>query len=241
MERIINCENLRKFTYVNDTICKKPIKGIVVFFFGLGAMTMFDSDSPEGEYYADKGILYVVPYNNPWAWMNKQAVAYTDEVVDIIKEKYCLPDNIPVVSSGLSMGGQSAIVYTACSRHKPVACVVNCPVCDMVFHYTERNDLPRTLYSALFNEAGTLEEALKTISPLHISDKMPRVKYHIFHCDKDLAVNIDAHSDKLVAELDKRNYDYTYDVVEGRGHCDLTPEMRIKFKEYIVSAIDRSK
>ena len=30
MEKIITYENLRKFTYVNDTICKKPIKGIVI-------------------------------------------------------------------------------------------------------------------------------------------------------------------------------------------------------------------
>ena len=30
MEKIINYENLRNFTYVNDTICKMPLKGLVV-------------------------------------------------------------------------------------------------------------------------------------------------------------------------------------------------------------------
>lgn len=148
-------------------------------------------------FYAEKGILYVEPYNNPWAWMNNQAVKYTDEIIDVLIEKYALDENIPIVSTGLSMGGQSALVYTAKAKRIPVACVANCPVCDVVYHFTERKDLPRTLYSSLFNEAGTLEDALKSISPLHLIDKMPNVKYHIFHCDEDKSVNIDAHSKKL--------------------------------------------
>jgi len=238
MEKIINYDNLRKFAYVNDSICKKPVKGIVISFFGLGGMAMYDNDFTDGEFYAEEGILYVVPYNNPWAWMNKQAVAYTDEIIDVLIGKYNLSDNIPIVSTGGSMGGQSALVYTAYAKHQPVACVANCPVCDVVFHFTERKDLPRTLYSALFNEPGTLEDALKSISPLHIIDKMPKVKYHIFHCNKDLAVNIDAHSKKLISEFDKRQYEFTFDVVEGRGHCDLTLEMKRKFAEYAINAIE---
>jgi len=238
MEKIINYDNLRNFAYVNDSICKKPVKGIVISFFGLGGMAMYDNDFTDGEFYAEEGILYVVPYNNPWAWMNKQAVAYTDEIIDVLIGKYNLSDNIPIVSTGGSMGGQSALVYTAYAKHQPVACVANCPVCDVVFHFTERKDLPRTLYSALFNEPGTLEDALKSISPLHIIDKMPKVKYHIFHCNKDMAVNIDAHSKKLISEFDKRQYEFTFDVVEGRGHCDLTLEMKRKFAEYAINAIE---
>ena len=239
MEKIMNYENLRSFTYANDTICKKPIKGIVISFFGLGGATMYDNDFAEGEFYAEKGILYVVPYNNPWAWMNNQAVKYTDEIIDVLIEKYALDENIPIVSTGRSMGGQSALVYTAKAKRTPVACVANCPVCDVVYHFTERKDLPRTLYSSLFNEAGTLEDALKSISPLHLIDKMLKVKYHIFHCDEDMAVNIDAHSKKLIAEFDKRKYDFTFDVVAGRGHCDLTLEMKRKFAEYVINAIEQ--
>ena len=110
MEKIINYENLRNFTYVNDTICKMPIKGIVVSFFGLGGMTIYDNDFTDGELYAEKGILYVVPYNNPWAWMNKQAVKYTDEIIDVLIKKYDLDENIPIVSTGGSMGGQSLFI-----------------------------------------------------------------------------------------------------------------------------------
>lgn len=238
MEKIINYENIRKFAYVNDAICKKPIKGIMIWFSGLGGMKMHNSDFTEAEFYAEKGILYVFPYNNPWAWMNKQAVSYTDEIIDVLFEKYNLAEDIPIVSSGLSMGGQSALVYTVYAKRTPVACVVNCPVCDTVFHFTEREDLPRTLYSSLFNEPGTLDDALKNISPLHLIDKMPKVKYHIFHCNEDEAVNIDAHSEKFVAEMKRRNYDLTYDIIVGKGHCSLTLDMGRKFADYIIDSID---
>ena len=104
MNKIISYENLRGFAYVNDKIVKKPIKGIVLSFFGLGGMTMYRNDFVEGEFYAEKGILYVVPYNNPWAWMNKQAVSFTDEVIDVLIEEHNLPENIPIISTGESMG-----------------------------------------------------------------------------------------------------------------------------------------
>ena len=181
MEKLIRYSTLRSYAYSNDAICEKPIRGIVVYFSGLGSCEIFDDDPYDGKYYAEKGIIYLRPYNNPWAWMNKQAVSYTDEIIDVLIEKYNLPKTIPIVSTGLSMGGQSALIYTAKSKHSPTACVVNCPVCDVVFHFTERDDLPRTLYSSLFNETGTLEEVLKMISPLHIIDELPKVKYHIFH------------------------------------------------------------
>ena len=239
MEKIITYENLRNFAYSNDKICKKPIRGIVVYFFGLGHMTMFNEDHDEAQYYGERGILYVVPYKNPWAWMNRQAVDFTDEIIDVLMTEYDLPENIPIVSSGRSMGGQSSLVYTAYAKRTPVACVGDCPVCDTVFHFTERDDLPRTLYSAVWGEDGTLNEALARISPLHIIDKMPRVKYRIFHCGADKLVNIDAHSKKFVAALFERGYDVTLDVVEGRGHCDLSLDAKIKFAKYITDSIEK--
>lgn len=237
MERIITYENLRNFAYVNDNICKKPIKGIVISFFGLGGANMFWEDIPEGVFYAEQNILYVVPYNNPWAWMNRQAVSYTDEIIDVIFEKHALSDDTPTVAVGGSMGGQSALVYTRYSKRTPVSCVANCPVCDLVFHFTERPDLPRTLYSSFFNESGTLEDVLKSASPLHLAKNMPQVKYHIFHCDEDKAVNIDSHSRKFVPEMLSLGHSITFDVISGRGHCDLTEEMREKYMRYAADEI----
>ena len=96
MEKIINSENYRSFAYVNDGIIDGKIKGVVVRFHGLGGQEMFDEETNEGKFFAERGILYVVPYQNPWAWMNKQNVGYTDEIVDALFEKYSLSENTPI-------------------------------------------------------------------------------------------------------------------------------------------------
>ena len=237
MEKIINYENLRNFAYVNDKIVKMPIKGIVLDFFGLGGQNMYWDDGKYAKFFADYGILWVQPYNNPWAWMNKQAVSYTDEILDVLFEKYGLAQNTPVVSSGGSMGGFSALIYTLNAKRTPVACVADCPVCDLVYHFTERVDLPRTIYSALYNESGSFDEALKNSSPYHLVEKMPRVNYHIFHCDKDSAVNIDKHSRIFVDKMRSFGFDVTFDVVKDRDHCQLTEEAEEKYLNYFKDEI----
>ena len=238
MKPVITYEHLRKFAYTNDQICKQPIKGVVLSFFGLNANSMFDTDPPEGIFYGERGILYVVPYNNPWAWMNRQAVAYTDEVIDVLLAHYGLPDTLPIVSTGGSMGGLSALVYTRYAKRTPVACVANCPVCDLVFHYGERADLPRTLYSAFYHYDGEMEKALQTASPLHLVPGMPRVVYHVFHCDRDEAVNLHAHSERFVEAMRAQGHRITFTIVEGRGHCDLTEEMWQRYTQACVHAVE---
>ena len=238
MDKIITYENLRSFAYVNDRICKTPIKGIVISFFGLGGKDMYDRETDVGVYYAERGLLFVIPYANPWAWMNRQEVALADEVIDVLCEKYGLPENVPVVSIGGSMGGLAALVYTRYAKRTPVACVANCPVCDLPYHYTERPDLPRTLYSAFWHEDGKIEDVLKTASPYHLVPEMPRVKYYIFHCEEDKAVNIEKHSNRFVSAMKDAGFDITYHTVPRMGHCALTVEMRNLYLEYAVRAVN---
>ncbi|MBQ8571752.1 MAG: prolyl oligopeptidase family serine peptidase [Kiritimatiellae bacterium] len=238
MERLITYENLRNFAYSNDHICEGQIKGIVLDFFGLGGQHMYSEDTYTAQQYAKHNILFVVPYNNPWAWMNKQAVAYTDEILDVLFEKYNLPEGTPVVSTGGSMGGQSALVYTRYSKRTPVACVANCPVCDMVFHFTEREDLPRTIYSAYFNEDCTMNEALEKHSPLHLASQMPKIKYLIFHCDDDRAVNIDSHSRRFVEAMMALSHDISFVVVPDKGHCNIGDENYKKFMDFCINTIE---
>lgn len=239
MDKIITYDNLRRFAYSNDKICTKPIKGVIVGFFGLGDMTMYGEDPGNGVMYGQMGILYVVPYNNPWSWMNRQAVGYTDEVLDVLFKKYDLPDDLPIVSSGGSMGGQQSLVYSAYAKRPLVASVANCPPCDMLYHYTERRDLPRTMYSAFYNYDGTMENAIKSVSPVHLAaeGKMPKITYSVFHCDCDRMVNIDSHSRKLAAEMEKKGYDIHLYVSKDRDHCQLTDEMRELYTKCCVDPI----
>lgn len=237
MEKIITVDNLRNFAYCNNSICKKPIKGLVVSFYGLGTATMFTEDTKDGIRFAEDGILYVVPYQNPWAWQNRQNVSFTDEILDTLFQEYNLPEDLPVVSVGGSMGGLSALVYMVYAKREPVACVANCPVCDLPYHFTERPDLPRTLYNAFYNYDCSLQEALKSASPLDLVDKMPaNAKYYIFHCVEDKAVNKQKHSDRFVEAM-KTKHDIVYYAVPDRGHCDLTDEMHMRYNKHITNSI----
>jgi len=238
MEKIINFENIRYFAYCNDRICKMPVKGIALSFFGLGGSEMYWEETEAGRKFAEDDLLLVVPYVNPWAWMNMQAVNYVDELLDVLIKEYNLPEDIPVVSTGGSMGGLSALVYTRYAKRTPVACVANCPVCDLPYHYTERPDLPRTLYSAFGQYPGTLEEAMQSASPLHLAASMPESAYYIFHCDEDRAVNKEMHSDRFVEAL-KAHMPVTYHVINGRDHCDLTEEMWKQYHTYIVESVNK--
>ncbi len=231
---IINYDNLRSFAYSNDRICRKPIRGVVLAFFGLGRTLMFDEDTEDGRFYAANGIIYLEPYNNPWNWMNRQAIDLTDEVVGVIFRHYKLPAKTPVVASGGSMGGHGALVYTRYAKRTPAACVVDCPVCDLPLHYTERPDLPRSIFSAYSYLDGKMPGNLKVASPCHLAASMPKVPYVVFHCEKDKMVNIKAHSEKFVELMREAGADITFIRVPDRGHCSLTPEMKDLYRSKIV-------
>ena len=238
MKKVMTYETLRSYAYSNDHLINGEIKGIVVEFFGLGSTTVHKTDNGDALEYAEKGIVYIIPYNNPWNWMNAQAVAYTDEIIDVICEHYGLGDDVKVVSTGGSMGGLSSLVYTVYAKRTPVACVANCPVCDFPFHYTERPDLPRTIYSSIFNEEGELEEVLRRRSPLHLVDRMPRVPYTVFHCERDASVNINAHSIPFVEAMQKAGQDITFIRIPHRPHCNLTPAAWMQYRAAVLKAIE---
>lgn len=237
MEKLITYETIRSFAYVNDSICPMSPKGIVLHFFGLNGRDMYHEETEQGQYFAERGILYVVPYNNPWAWMNRQAINYTDELLDVLIEHYHLPDDIPIASTGGSMGGMSALVYTRYAKRTPAVCVSNCPVCDVPYHYTERPDLPRTMYSAFYHESGKMKEILTRYSPLHLAASMPDIPYYLFHCTEDRSVNKEKHSDRFVAEMRRMGKRITYYEVPDKGHCKLGDEMFAVYYNHIADEI----
>jgi len=239
MEKIITYENLRSFTYSNDKICRRPIRGIVIEHCWLGQMAMHHEDTADGKMYAENGILFLAPYSNPWGWMNRQNLAFVDEIVDVVMKEFNLPENTPIVSTGTSMGGLSTLVYTRYAARTPVACVANCPVCDLVFHFTERVDLPRTIYSAFYEYEGTLDDALRSCSPFHLVDEMPSIEYAIFHGDADSAVNIHKHSERFVEAMKAKGQKIEFFVDPGREHNALTAEMTAVYKKTILDAIEK--
>ena len=72
---MITYDNLRSYAYSNDTLLEGDARGIVIDFMGLGFSTMFPKETHEGVFYAGKNLIYIIPYLNPWAWLNKTAVS----------------------------------------------------------------------------------------------------------------------------------------------------------------------
>ncbi|MBQ8401651.1 MAG: hypothetical protein IJX14_06960, partial [Clostridia bacterium] len=107
----VTYENLRWFAYSNDKQIEGGIRGIVVNFTGMGCDDRFDGTLPEGDWFAGRNIVYLIPYGDPWAWMNRQQAAFADELIGILLEKYGLPETLPIVSTGPSMGGHGALTY----------------------------------------------------------------------------------------------------------------------------------
>lgn len=239
MEKLMTYDTLSYFAATNAHIVKEPVCGIVLRFQGLNFGTMYSEPDDYASMLAERGILCAIPYYNPWCWMNRQTVDYVDEIVDVLIQHFGLPADIPIISTGGSMGGLCSLTYAACSKRIPTAVVSNCPVCDLPFHFTERPDLPRTLYSAFGTYDGTVDEAMRSASPLHLAmaGKMPDIPYFIFHCTEDTAVNKERHSDPFVAAMKERGHTVSYFSVEGRGHCDLSPEAQLRYNALPISLI----
>ena len=236
MEKMIVYENLRYFAYSNDHICQKPIRGIVMDFWGMNSYGIVREDSELAKFYAQQGILFLIPYYNPWAFCNRQTVAYIEEVLDVVHVQFELPMDFPLVYTGNSMGGLTALCCTVLCKYKAIACLANCPACDMADHIYERDDLPHALYSAFGNYEGTLEEAMLTVSPLHLVSKMPDIPYYVFCGMDDNIVNKQKHSDAFVREM-KKSHRITYYEIPGMGHCTLPAEEKLHYRQIAADAI----
>ena len=104
MNKLMTPKTVDQFAYTNVNFISGKIKGIALSFRGLGGAKMLDDETPEiidnAKVYGERGILYVIPYANPWAWMNAQAVKYTDELVENVIALHGLDSTVPVIASG---------------------------------------------------------------------------------------------------------------------------------------------
>ena len=229
----ITKDNLPSFAYTNEKIVSLPIRSVVLDFHGLNMNQMLSEPSERSVFYAQNGVLHVIPYDNPWSWMNDTAVQMTDCIVDAVYARLGLSPAVPLISTGGSMGGLSALSYTVRTRHKVAACAANCPVCDLVFHYTERPDLPRTILSAFWGEDAA--EQILRVSPLHRVDDFPDIPYYIVHGEADQAVNLQKHSLPLVNAMQKRGLNVTFDRVPNMQHCALEGDALCRYYDFVLS------
>ncbi len=219
----MNKQRLKQVAWIGDAWVKKPIRGVVLSFHGLGAPAVKTQPSTEELGWAQAGGLVVFPYYGPWCWMNRQARTLVDEIVESVYATYKLKKSVPLVCTGGSMGGGSSLLYTRYAKRPVAACYALFPMCDAVYHFNERVDLPRTFHQAFLGYKGSLTSLLKEHSPRWQVPHMPRIPYLIVQGDKDMSVSKAHHADPMVAAMRRRRLDVDYVEVPNMGHGGPMP------------------
>lgn len=213
---------ITEVAWVGRELVKRRIRGVVLSFHGLGG-GLKTAATTEDRAWAACGGLVVHPYYGPWAWMNRGARAMVDELVDAVYAAHRLPERTPLICTGGSMGGQASLLYTRYAKRPVAACLANCPVCDLKYHFHERPDLPPTIRHALFGYPGKFEDLLAEHSPLAQVAAMPDIPYRIIHAGQDKAVAKRRHSDPMVAAMRRRGLKVDYVEIPDMGHCGPLP------------------
>jgi len=213
---------IEEVAWVGKEYVEGDIKGVVLFFHGLGS-GLKDRPTTEELEWARNGALVVYPYYGPWAWMNRGARTMVDDLVDAIYAAYELTEDIPLICTGASMGGQGSLLYTRYAKRKVSACLATSPVCDLHFHFRERSDLPPKIRCAFQGYPESLNALLSEHSPLHQVANMPDIPYRILHSENDPAVSKQNHSDKMVAAMHEQGLNVEYITPHGMKHCEPLP------------------
>lgn len=229
---MLNKDDIDLCSFTNLRMQRRKPTGIFIELHSLGNEDALIDIVRRGKEWSKKNILFIYPYTSPWNWMNSETVEFVDELLEIIFD--INPDfrELPIAVSGYSMGGYGALIYPVFSRHKISACAAVCPICDMSYHFTENTYVSRTMISAFFSEPD-LNRALTERSPMHITEKMPKIPYLLLHCMEDEKVNIAKHSDELVSKLKDNGFDVIYHTIEKGGHCRLDANSKALIEDFI--------
>jgi Dipeptidyl aminopeptidases/acylaminoacyl-peptidases len=244
----INKDTLYYYANTNEKLIFDTIKAVAVEFPGLGGGSCLGGINAVGDYCdsyaaecAKRGILLVYCFTGPWSWMNRGAVKIANAIVDAVYERFNLADSTPLISTGGSMGGLGALMFSAYSNRKPAACAVSGPCCDAVAAYYAHPDFPRTFMCAVADYDMPLDEALKSLSPLYNVELMPHIPYYIVHTGADEVLPYEKHTMPFIEKLKALGHNVTFVYEPGRAHCDITPPVRDAFNRFIFEQAEKSK
>lgn len=216
----INEENIFDYAFINTDALKLPMKAVCVDFHGYTDATMF-SESPEmAKVFGEKGVAWVFPYYSVWAWMSRSSQEFIEQVLDAVYKKLQLPDTIPLIITGGSMGGLTALCYQVYGKRKAVACAANCPVTDMSLVFELKADMRRAILSAHILNEGSLEKILEEYSPIKLIDRLPAIPYLLIFGEKDEAIT-ERFWTGFLEKMEAAGLDMNYIIQKDMVHCDI--------------------
>ena len=225
-----------RFCCTNVESIHGEIRGIILYFNGLGHIVNPGPDMIDAPAAAARNLLYITPYYNPWSWMNRETVAFVDLLVEIAMEQWKIPTDAPIGLYGGSMGGYSVFHYAAKSRHNVVAGDLNCPACNLEYEvYCNRNSILHTYYESSMAYCDDFDAYVRENSPINMIGILRKMPYRFAVGLKDTALEPSQHSFKMISLL--REAGFEVDVAEYplAGHCNIGADARRAEHEWLMS------
>lgn len=214
--------HFEQFCYTNIELIQGEIRGLILYFNGLGHIVNPGPDMIDAPAAAEHNILYITPCYNPWSWMNKKTVAFIDMLVEIAMDKWNLPSDLPIGLYGGSMGGYGAFHYAKESKHHVVAADLNCPCCNMEYEvYCNKSSVLRTYYESAMQDCDDFSAYVRENSPINMIGSLPKIPYRfaVGLLDKSLAPS--QHSFKMIPLMRDAGFDVTVQEYPEAGHCNI--------------------
>ncbi len=235
--KYINQENLSDYAFLNEDTLKYPLRGICVCFHGYTDATMYEKSPAEAAALGEQGIAWVFPYYSVWAWMSENSQAFNEQVLDAVYARLGADDSIPLIISGGSMGGMTALNYLVRGKRPAVACALNCPVTDLNRIFTDQRGFRRAILSAHIEKEGELGDVLQRYSPVFFADRLPKIPYYVVYGEADTYF-ASTQMPPLAQCFREQGLEHTLLLEAGMAHCDLAghPTAYRQYCDFIVRA-----
>ncbi|MBO5649238.1 MAG: hypothetical protein J6S76_04935 [Clostridia bacterium] len=234
--KYITAENLTEYAFLNEDTLVLPLRGICVDFHGYTDTTTFDKSPDTARELGEAGIAWVFPYYSPWAWMSASSREYNEQVLDAVYERLHADESIPLLVSGGSMGGMTALNYLIYGKRKAVACALNCPVTDVCRIFEDAPYMRRSILSAHILEEDALSAVLSRYSPVEFCDRLPHIPYFIVFGECDTYF-MQTQMPPLEEKLKEHHIAHTLLIQPQMGHCNIEqfPDAQRAYNDFIIS------
>ena len=239
--KYITPENLFDFAFVNTDCLKTPVRGVCVCFHGFTDDSTFDSSPEIARALGEAGIAWVYPYYSVWGWMGKESMEYCEQVLDAAWKLLGLEESTPLVASGGSMGGLTALMYCVKGKRPVIACAADSPVTDIWKYYDISAYSRRAILSAYIMEEGDLRALADGNSPLYNVYRLPDIPYFLLFGELDEHF-MKEHMPSMVSAMEERGLRFTLWVEKGMGHCGTGdfPKAMAAYTEFILNSFPKN-
>ncbi|MBQ9071436.1 MAG: hypothetical protein IJY23_08870 [Clostridia bacterium] len=218
--KYINRDNLFDYAFLNEDTLVYPVRAVCVCFHGYTDATIYDRSNEEARSLGERGIAWVFPYYSVWAWMSKSSQSFCEQVLDAVYDRLGIDEDVPLVVSGGSMGGLTALNYLVYGKRPAIACALNCPVTDMNRIFEDRRDFRRAILSAHIEEDGELSAIMEKYSPVRFADRLPKIPYFLVFGEDD-PYFIKTQMPPIVERFKECGISHVLRLEPGMKHCDL--------------------